>query len=214
MSGAGGESAGSESVVAKRRTTIDWSTVRQRMERVRVALDDAAVSTPAEKAAILKARARALAREPAAAQRPEHSIDMVEFMLGYERYALDSTYVREVHPLKDITPLPGTPAFVAGIINVRGQIVSVIDLKQFFDLPRKGLTDLNRVIILDDGQMKFGLLVDAVIAVQRLGLADVQPALPTLTGVRADYLHGVTTQRTIVLNAARMLADQKLICGQ
>jgi len=208
------EQVGGAGARVKQRRPIDWTTVRQRMERVRAALDDAAVATPEEKAAILKARARALAREPVEAQRPERSLDVIEFMIAYERYALESAYVREVHPLKDLTPLPGTPAFVAGIVNVRGRIVSVIDLKQFFDLPRRGLTDLNRVIILDNGQMEFGLLVDAVTAVQRLGLDDIQPALPTLTGVRTDYLHGVTAQRTIVLDAAKILADRQIICDR
>lgn len=193
-------------------STIDWAQVRQRAERALVSLDTALSPTHSAKTAILRARARALAREPSREQRPDHYIEILEFMLAYEKYGLDCTFVREVHPLKDITALPGAPAFVAGIVNVRGQIVSVIDLKRFFDLPRKGLTDLNRVIILNDGHMEFGLLVDAVLAVQRLSLDDIQPALPTLTGARANYLQGVTRQHAIILSAAKILADPDILC--
>ena len=80
---------------------------------------------------ILKARARALARESGAGTVVQ-TIEVIEFLLAYERYAMELDHVREVFPLKEITPLPGTPPFVLGIINVRGQIVSVVDLKKFF----------------------------------------------------------------------------------
>jgi purine-binding chemotaxis protein CheW len=196
------------------KASIDWAGIRNRVERATAAIENAAVPTAARKAEILKARARALAREPLQDRKLGHSVEVVEFMLAYERYALDSSLVREVQPLKDITALPGTPAFVAGIVNVRGQIVSVIDLKRFFDLPDKGLSDLHKVIILDDGQMVFGLLVDAVIAVHRLPLDQIQPAPPTLTGIRAEYLQGVTAHRMVILNAARILADPAMICSK
>jgi purine-binding chemotaxis protein CheW len=192
---------------------INWELIRRRMEQSAASLNNAAAPSQAAKAAVLRARAKALARAPEVAERPGHYIEIVEFMLAYERYAVDCAFVREVHPLKDITALPGAPAFVAGIVNVRGQIVSVVDMKTFFDLPRKGLTDFNRVIILNDGQMEFGLLVDAVLTVHRLALDAIQPPLPTLIGVRANYLHGVSQQRTIILNAAKLLADPDMQCG-
>lgn len=192
---------------------IDWAEIRRRIENATAAARQAVAPTAVEKVRVLRARAKALAREPDRDKR-EHSLDVVEFVLAYERYALDAVFVREVHPLKDITALPGTPAFIAGIVNVRGRIVSVIDLKRFFDLPAKGLTDLNKVIILDDGQMEFGLLVDAVTAVHRLPLSEIQPGPPTLTGVRADYLQGVTAQRVVILNAAKLLADPQILRNQ
>lgn len=193
---------------------LDWAQIRRRLDNANTAFGRAAAPSPSEKARILKDRAKALAREPDRATREELSLEVVEFVLAYERYALDVAFVREVHPLKDITALPGTPAFVAGIVNVRGRIVSVVDLKRFFDLPAKGLTDLNKVIILDDGQMEFGLLVDAVIAVHRLALSEIQPGPPTLTGVRAAYLQGVTAQRMVILNAAKLVADPTILRNQ
>ena len=64
--------------------------------------------------------------------------------------------------------MPCTPPFILGIINVRGQILAVIDLKRFFNLPDKGLSDLNKVIILRRGGLEVGLLADAVAGVQAI----------------------------------------------
>ena len=141
----------------------------------------------------------------------QEQLELVEFLLAYERYALELPYVREVYPLKELTLLPDTPAFLAGIINVRGQIVSIVDLKKFFDLPEKGLTDLNKVIIVNDGPMEFGLLVDAVTGVRRIPLLEMQPPLPTLTGIHQEYLRGVTSQHLVILDAAKILADSRII---
>jgi len=119
--------------------------------------------------------------------------------------------VREVYPLKELTPLPCTPPFVAGIVNVRGQVISVIDIKKFFDLPERGLTDLNKVIILSDGVMEFGILADAVVDVRNIPLEKIQSGLPTLTGIREDYLRGVTAERLVILDAEKLLTDGNIV---
>jgi purine-binding chemotaxis protein CheW len=113
--------------------------------------------------------------------------------------------------LRAFTPLPCTPSFVLGIINIRSQILSVIDLKKFFDLPDRGLTDLNKVIVVHDDRMTFGILADAVLAVRSIPLDDMQPSLPTLTGIREAYLKGVTSERLVILDAGKLLADTTLI---
>src|SRR3990172_4176155 len=154
---------------------------------------------------ILKARAKALAREGKDKEAPEESIEVVEFLLAYERYGIESSYVREVYPLKELTPLPCTPPFVLGIINVRGQILSVIDIKKFFDLPEKGLTNLNKAIILHNDNMELGILADIILGVRSIPLEEIQPSLPTLTGIREEYLKGVTRWRVVILDAEKLL---------
>ena len=166
---------------------------------------------PGETKRILKARAEALAREPAPAQAAGGHIEVVEFVLAYERYAVETRYVREVSPLENLTPLPCTPAFILGIVNLRGEILSVIDLKKFFELPEKGLTDLNKVIVLEAENMRFGILADAVSGVRRVRVDEIQPSLPTLTGVREAYLKGVTAERMVILDADKILADERII---
>ena len=113
--------------------------------------------------------------------------------------------------LKEFTPLPCTPPFILGIISVRGQILAVIDLKRFFNLPDKGLSDLNKVIILRRGGLEVGLLADAVSGVQAIPRSEVQAPLPTLEGISPDYLKGITRDALIILEAEKILADPKLI---
>jgi purine-binding chemotaxis protein CheW len=190
---------------------IDWSEIHRRLANTAAALDR---RTAEEQKRILQARARALAAVPEDDEPAEAHLNGLEFLLASERYAIESRYVREVWPLKELTPLPGTPPFVAGIINVRGRIVSVVDLKRFFDLPGKGLTDLDKVIIIGDEHIEFGLLADAIAGFRRLPLRAIQPSLPTLTGIRLDYLRGIASEGLVILDGARLLADPRLLVGE
>ena len=194
----------------KQTAAIDWEKVRSRLEHTKIALERGLEPTPKEKRRILKERAKALAREPEPDTVAGESLEVVEFMLAYENYGIESSYVREVYPLTEITPIPCTPPFVLGIINVRGRIMSVIDLKKFFDLPEKGLTDLNKVIIVHNEKMEFGILADAVLDVRPIPLKEIQPSLPTLIDIRADYLKGVTKERLVVLDAEKILSDKRI----
>ena len=189
---------------------IDWREVERRLEATHASIERIWTPTAGETQRILKERAQALARESGQAEAAEH-IEVVEFLLAHERYAIESCYVREVYPLENLTPLPCTPAFVRGIVNLRGEILSVIDIKKFFDLPEKGLTDLNKVIVLESEDMVFGILVDAILGVRDMPVAEIQPSLPTLTGIRSDYLQGVTAERVVILDAEKLLNDEKLI---
>ena len=164
----------------------------------------------AELRALFRKRALALAREPAP-EMSDASLELVEFMLAGERYAIESRYVDEVQPLTDLTPLPCTPGFVLGIVNIRGKILSVLDLRQLLELPGQGLSDQNKVIVVRNDAMEFGILADAILAVRQLPLAALQPTLPTLTELRADYLRGVTGERLVVLAAERLLTDRRLV---
>lgn len=195
----------------KNNKTIDWNAVKQRLETARVATERIWAPTIDETKRVLEERARVLAREPARTETAVEWIEVVEFTLAHERYAVASEYVREVYPLEEFTLLPCTPAFVLGIVNLRGEILSVIDIKKFFDLPEKGLTNLNKVIVLESEDMVFGIVVDAISGVRRILCADIQPSLPTLTGIREDYLRGVTAERVVILDAEKLLADEKLI---
>jgi purine-binding chemotaxis protein CheW len=161
---------------------------------------------------ILRGRARALARPLDRPRDPDEMLEVLEFRLARERYAIEAGFVREVLPLKDLTPLPCTPAFVLGIINVRGQILPVFDLKRLFGLPEDGLTDLHRVIVLEGNDLALGLLADVTVGLQLLDVAGLQSTVPTLTGgVRSDYLKGVTAEQLVVLDAGRILRDPKII---
>jgi purine-binding chemotaxis protein CheW len=160
---------------------------------------------------ILNARAKALARQPKQEEAATERLEVVEFLLAHERYGIELSYIGEVYPLKDLTRIPCAPSFVLGVMNVRGKILSVIDMRKFFDLPAKGLSDLNKVIIVHDNAMEFGILADAVLGVRVLSLAHLLPSLPTLTDIRADYLKGITKDRLALLDGSKILGDRNIV---
>ena len=190
---------------------VNWDEVYRRLEKAQAVLEQRFTPTLEEKKQILKARAQALAPALKGEDASTEFIEVVEFLLVPERYGIESAYVGEVYPLKDLTPLPCTPAFVLGIINVRGQIISVLDIKKFFDLPEKGLTDFNKVIILRNEEMEFGILADDILGVVNVPLSHLQPTLPTLRGIREEYLKGITGERLVILDAGKLLSSRKIV---
>ena len=193
---------------------VDWQEIRSRLETAHIALDQESVATTEQMKKILKQRARALAQEPQIPAAAQDTLEVVEFMLGYEKYGIESAYVREVYPLTELVPLPGIPAFVLGIVNVRSQVLSVIDLKKFFGLPEKGLTDLNKIIIIRDDRMEFGILADTIDGVCKINTNDMQVSIPALTGIRADYIKGVTGESLIILDARKLLQAEGLMVNE
>ncbi|KAF0815333.1 Chemotaxis protein CheW [Andreprevotia sp. IGB-42] len=192
---------------------IDWTAVRERMAAAEATLRETLEPSSQAHQQVLQQRARQMAQVPASDAAGE-TLEVLQFVLAHEHYALASRFVDEVYPLRELTQLPGAPRFVLGIVNVRGRIVSVIDIKRFFDLPERGVSDLNKVIILRDGSMEFGVLADVIEGVNLLRMSEIQPPLPTLTGIRAEYLHGVTAQRLIVLDAQKLIRDPAMVINE
>jgi purine-binding chemotaxis protein CheW len=192
-------------------TRTDWNEVRRKVDEAGRMLARDMDAGPEERVRILRERARLLALEGSAPARATPTIQVLEFLLGQERYAVESRYVREVHPLKDLTPLPGLPPFVLGITSVRGAVLAVIDVGRLFELPNRGIGELDRSIVLGDGVMEFGVLANSILDVTEIAKDELQPPLPTLTGLRERYLVGVARGRTAVLDASKLLSDKSLI---
>ena len=168
----------------------------------------------ADRQCVLRARAQALARKRAHNAPAQDELELIEFLVADERYAVEACHVEAVHPLKEFTPLPGTPPFVLGIVNLRGRIVSVIDIRKFFELPDRGLNDLNKVIVLRERAMAFGILADRVEGSSRVARNRLQASLPTLGGIREQYLKGLTADRLVVLAADKLLSDPRIVVTQ
>jgi purine-binding chemotaxis protein CheW len=163
---------------------------------------------------ILKNRAIVMAQEPEQIRETSAKIEIVEFTLAGECYGIESAFVREVYPLKDFTPLPGTPLYILGIVNVRGQILPVVDLKKFFNLPAKGLGELNKVIILQDERLEYGILADEVNGTKIIYGDGVLDVPPTVTGIGEEYLKGVTKENLILLNVEKLLSDSSIVVNE
>lgn len=193
-----------------KKVEIDWASVRRRIGDSLASFERGLSPSAEEKQKILKLRAQKLSKEPAEKKLKQAKIQVVEFLLASEKYGIETSYIREVYPLKELTPLPGTPAFILGVVNVRGRILSIVNLKSFFELPEKGLTDFNKLIIIQNETIEFGILADVILGTNEILMREIQPSLPTLTGIREEYLLGVTGERLILLDGHKILSDEKM----
>lgn len=186
-----------------------WMQIRERLAQFEQRVQENFSPDPLESEERLLERTRAWARV-VDDDRGVERMEVLCFTIGEEVYAIESTCVSAVMPLPQFTPLPGTPPFVLGIVNVRGHVVSVLDLRVFFELPIEGLSDRNYLVVLRDDDMEFGLLADRIRGIEQLRRDALQTGLANLTGIRASYLLGVTEDQKTVLDGRRLLGDPGL----
>lgn len=191
---------------------MDWDGLNRRLAALaRVIAGVAPDASGTEQA--LQERARRLARAPAAEEAGEW-LELLAFELGPEVYALETRHVGEVQPLRQLTPLPGTPPAVLGMVDVRGSIQAVLDLRRMFELPVQGLSDRNNLAILQGPDMEFAVLTDRILGIGMLPRARLTPELANLSGIRANYLLGIAPQGWVVLDGAKLLGDPRLVVDQ
>lgn len=175
--------------------SLDWDDEehRQTLDRERLRARARQYATPIEKAD----------------ERGEAGFTVLAFDLGSELYGIDVMLVRGVRPLPKIARVPGIPPFYRGVVNLRGQIVTVMDLRLFFDLPVED--DKNppgELVIVRSNHLEIGLLTHNVWGVVHVSHAEIEP------GSDARYMLGVTTTRMVILNMARVFEDERLIVGE
>ena len=118
---------------------------------------------------------------------------LVTFTLDGVEFGLDIDRVQEITPRTNITPVPGAPSFVLGVVNLRGMIIPVLDSRLRFHLPPKTATDKTRIIILGLAGQPTGLMVDSVSEVVKLDDFTLRDTPPLVAGVRSEYLAGMVT---------------------
>jgi purine-binding chemotaxis protein CheW len=173
-----------------------------------------AETEPDKRKRILKERAKHLAKERTVKKKTDTYREILEFELASERYGLDVAEIQEIHPLQQFTQIPCTPSFVFGIINVRGRIISIINLKKFFGLPEQGITNLNKVIIVKNKIMELGILADTVTGFKRVTSDEIHAAPASLSGIGAEYVSGITSEGMIILDSGKILSDKKIIVNE
>lgn len=165
---------------------------------------------PAEKLALLKARAMAMAKVPETTESSALQLEVTEFRFGEETYAFASTSVREVYSPKSIALIPCTPPFILGIINVRGRILPVIDIKPLFGQPSPPRQPSNKIVIIHANGLEVGLLADTIVGVRAISTTAIHPPFPTLAESHNRYIQGITNDGTMILDAALLLTGSRL----
>ncbi|PKL16141.1 MAG: chemotaxis protein CheW [Spirochaetae bacterium HGW-Spirochaetae-5] len=128
-------------------------------------------------------------------------IQLVSFMLDDVEYGVDILSVHEILRYPEMTRLPNTPRFIKGVINLRGNVLPVVDVRLRFGFPKGNITDLTRIIVVETGGKQVGLLVDNVYQVVRIPVANVDPPSELITGVSEEFIAGIgrLKDRLIVL---------------
>jgi purine-binding chemotaxis protein CheW len=139
-------------------------------------------------------------------------LQFVVFKLGSEEYGVPITQVKEINRLTTTTKVPRSPMFVEGIINLRGQIIPIIDMKLRFDLLQTEYTNDARFIVIQAGNHSFGVEVDSVSEVLRINTNDIEPAPHIVCSIDSKYITGVAKvgQRLLILlDLDKLLSDEE-----
>ena len=123
----------------------------------------------------------------------------VTFNLDKEIYGVNVMQVREVLRYTDIAPVPGAPAYVLGIINLRGNVVTVIDTRMRFGLSTAAITDNSRIMIIESDKQQIGILVDSVSEVVDLKTSDIDDTPNVGTEESAKFICGVCNRNDELL---------------
>lgn len=133
--------------------------------------------------------------------------DVLTFRLGDERYALNVSVVRGVRPLEKLTRVPGVPSFYRGVVNVRGQIYSALDLRRFLNLDVPSDEIPPELILVTAAKLELALLVDHIEQVQPLLAADLTP-------LERPFTLGVSRDELVWLDIYALFSDNRLIIGK
>lgn len=163
--------------------------------------------------ALLKKRAVEAAR-PVERIRVEEGIDAIRFAVGSEEYAIPASFVSEVHAYIEPTPVPYTPAYIRGIIYIRGRFVSVVDLKELLGVEATEESGETSLLLLSDGDMEFSVAVDRVLEEHAIPNTALQAVPAGFILARKEFISGVTESGTIMLDGGRFLNDPSLTVYQ
>ncbi|QYZ65057.1 MAG: chemotaxis protein CheW [Gammaproteobacteria bacterium (ex Lamellibrachia satsuma)] len=139
-------------------------------------------------------------------------LQLVTFRLKDESYGINVMKVQEVLRVTEIAPVPGAPPFVLGIINLRGNVVTVIDTRSRFGLPSAELDDSSRIVIIESEKQVVGILVDAVAEVVELNEDEVDAAPNVGNDESSRYIQGVATRENgllILVDLNKLLTDEE-----
>lgn len=136
----------------------------------------------------------------------------VTFFLDSEKYGIKVMQVKEVLRMTEIAPVPGAPDYVLGIINLRGNVVTVIDSRKRFGLPEKEPDDATRIVIIESGDQVVGILVDSVAEVVDLRNAEIETAPNVGNDESSKYIQGVSSsskELLILVDVNKLLSDEE-----
>jgi purine-binding chemotaxis protein CheW len=210
----------SHSMDTGKKREFDWQSVRERIAAANASLTDSDEISPELLHKIWARRAAQLAEVPPQEDESEH-IQLVLFRLGREIYGVNAQHVFDIRPAELITHVPRVPDWVTGVVNLRGRVLSVVDLRRFFGLPHADSADgkhpadgrhpaderhldedtgsepveeTHHLMVVETPNMEVALLTDEVLKIEALPTSQIRDTAGTVRGLRPEYVRGVVTR--------------------
>ena len=142
----------------------------------------------------------------------EEVLQLVSFNIGEEEFGLGIQSIQEINRMVEITRVPNSPEFVTGVINLRGKVIPIVDLRKRFGFPPKESDRNTRIIVVELGDMVVGFTVDAVSEVLRIPKNITEPPPPIVAGIGSEYITAVAkleNRLLILLDLERILLDKE-----
>ncbi len=139
-------------------------------------------------------------------------LQLVSFNIGTEEFGVDILKVQEINRMVEITRVPRSPDFVEGIINLRGKVIPIIDLRKRFNLQITDHDKNTRIVVVDIEGQTMGMIVDSVSEVLRIPATTIEPTPDVVTSVDSDYIRGVAkldNRLLIYLDLAKILTGEE-----
>ncbi len=146
-------------------------------------------------------------------KKDDELLQLVTFSIGEEEFGVDILKVQEIIRTMEITKVPRAPQFVEGVINLRGKVIPIIDLRRRFSLNHKAHDSHTRIIVIEINNMIVGFVVDSVSEVLRIPISTVEPPPPVVAGLESDYISGVGKlhdRLLILLDLDKLLSSDDL----
>jgi purine-binding chemotaxis protein CheW len=121
----------------------------------------------------------------------EELLQLVSFNIGGEEFGVDILKVQEINRMLEVTRVPNAPEYVDGVINLRGKVIPIIDLRRRFDMDRKEHDKNTRIVVVELQGKVVGFVVDAVREVLRIPKSVTEPPPPIVAGINAEYITAV-----------------------
>jgi purine-binding chemotaxis protein CheW len=159
-------------------------------------------------------RALELSRLSGPSQESDRKLRVVVFRLGSDRYGVSLDRVREIQRAGRITPVPTAPDFVVGVMNLRGNILSVVDIRIFFGLPKVTVSERTRILVVEGEGLRIGIIVEQVDEIAAVDEADIKPPLSLNKTISEDYIKGIASHRgemLIMVDLGKVLRNPRLV---
>jgi purine-binding chemotaxis protein CheW len=144
----------------------------------------------------------------------EELLQLVSFNIGEEEFGVDILKVQEINRMLDVTRVPNAPEYVDGVINLRGKVIPIIDLRRRFGMERKEHDKNTRIVVVELSGKVVGFVVDAVSEVLRIPKSVTEPPPPIVAGVEAEYITAVgklEDRLLILLELEKVLAGDAAV---